>query len=63
MAVSKKSNRYERIIEQVFLSHYKKGDKKVAFSREELLRAAKKAGMQAPKRTGVACQAAIQPFG
>ena len=52
MAAIKKSNRYELIIEQVFLLHYKKGDKKVAFSREELLQAAKKAGMQIPKNIG-----------
>jgi len=52
MAANKKANRYERIIEQVFLSRYKKGDKKVAFSREELLQAAKNTGMQAPKNIG-----------
>jgi len=52
MAKIKKANRYERIIEQVFLSHYKSGDKRVAFSREELLLAAQKAGMQIPKNIG-----------
>lgn len=52
MAKERKANRYEQIIERVFLSHYKPGAKKVSFSREELLSAAAKAGLKPPKNIG-----------
>jgi len=47
-----KANRYSQIIEQVFLSHYKDGDKQVSFSRDELIRAAEKARIEPPKNLG-----------
>ncbi|MGA2975206.1 MAG: endonuclease [Spirochaetia bacterium] len=48
----KKANRYERIIEMVFFSHYRSGDKRVSFTREELLHAAQEAKIKVPKNIG-----------
>lgn len=52
MAKVKKANRYEQIIERVFLSHYSPGSKRFTFSRDELLSAAEDAGMAPPKNIG-----------
>ncbi len=48
----KKSNRYNRIIEQIFLNHYVKGATEVSFEREEIIQVAKKLGIDPPKNTG-----------
>jgi hypothetical protein len=48
-----KANRYSQIIETVFLSHYKAGDRKVSFSRDELIQAAEKVGIERPKTSGI----------
>lgn len=47
-----KANRYSQIIETVFLSHFKAGDHEVSFSRDELVRAAEKVGIERPKNLG-----------
>ncbi len=52
MAMGKKSNRYEQIMERVFLSHYTPGATRFTFSREELLNAADRAGLEPPKNIG-----------
>lgn len=49
---AKKSNRYEALIETIFLAHYRKGTKSIAFTREELLANAKSLGIQLPKNPG-----------
>jgi hypothetical protein len=45
-------NRYEKIIEQVFLSRYRSGDEKVPFEREDIERAARKLKLRLPKNLG-----------
>jgi len=47
-----KKNRYEQIIEKIFLSKYKKGTKKVAFEREDIVRMASELGIELPKNLG-----------
>lgn len=46
------SKRYQKIIEHVFLSHYKSGSKSVQFKRDDIVRAAKKLGIKLPKNLG-----------
>lgn len=44
--------RYQRIIEHIFLSHYKAGATSVPFKRDEIVRAARKLGVKLPKNLG-----------
>lgn len=39
------TNRYARIIEQIFLSRYRTGAEEVPFEREDIVRVAKKLGI------------------
>lgn len=45
-------NRYARIIERIFLSHYKEGAREVYFRREDIVRAAGELGIKLPKNIG-----------
>ena len=45
-------NRYEQIIERIFLAHYKRGSTQVTFNREEIGAVANKLGIQIPKNVG-----------
>jgi hypothetical protein len=45
-------NRYEQIIERIFLAHYKRGSKEVSFDREEIPKVAKRLGIEIPKNLG-----------
>lgn len=45
-------NRYAKIIEQIFLSKYKKGKREFLFERDELVRAAEKLEVTLPKNLG-----------
>jgi len=45
-------NRYERIIERIFVSHYKMGMVQVPFMRDEIERVAKKLRIKLPKNLG-----------
>lgn len=47
-----KANRYTRIIENIFLSNYKKGAIEVPFTREEIVGTAKELGIPLPKNLG-----------
>lgn len=47
-----KANRYSRIIEDIFLRHYRTGDSTVFFSREEIQRSASRLAIVAPKNLG-----------
>ena len=42
-------NRYEQIIERIFLAHYKRGSSEVIFDREEIPKIARKLGIEIPK--------------
>lgn len=44
--------RYDRIIEKVFLHHYREGATRLSFDREELVSAAEQLGISAPKNLG-----------
>ena len=46
------TNRYARIIERIFFSHYRTGTEQFAFSREEIVRVAKELGIKLPKNLG-----------
>ncbi len=46
------ANRYSRILERIFFSHYKKGSVSVAFLREEIETAATDLGIKLPKNLG-----------
>ena len=48
----KTQNRYSKIIEKIFFDHYKKGDTKIDFSREEIETAASKLQIDLPKNLG-----------
>ncbi|HUT57441.1 MAG TPA: endonuclease [Phycisphaerae bacterium] len=48
----KKRNRYEKIIERIFLSHYESGAEVVRFKRSEIAPAAKKLRIALPKNLG-----------
>jgi len=45
-------NRYAQIIEKIFLSKHKAGEREVAFEREDIERAAAKLGVELPKNLG-----------
>ena len=45
-------NRYARIIEDIFVSHYSEGASEIAFEREEIVRCAKKLHIKLPKNLG-----------
>lgn len=46
------TNRYSRIIEKIFLSHFKRGTEQFTFSRDEIVRVAKELGIRLPKNLG-----------
>jgi len=46
------SNRYSKLVENIFKQYYRKGDKEVAFVRDDLVRTAKKLGIKLPKNLG-----------
>lgn len=46
------TNRYARIIERIFFSHYRAGAEQFIFSREEIVRVAKELGIKLPKNLG-----------
>ena len=50
--MKKSSNRYQALIESIFLKKHHKGDKIVAFTREELLDAVNELGIKVPKNPG-----------
>ena len=45
-------NRYEQLIERIFLAHYKRGGKQVTFDREEIPKMANRLGIEIPKNLG-----------
>src|SRR5262249_3953136 len=45
-------NRYEQLIEKIFLAHYKQGSTEVIFEREEIPAMAKRLGIEIPKNLG-----------
>jgi hypothetical protein len=45
-------NRYEQLIEKIFLAHYKPGSTEVIFEREEIPAMAKRLGIEIPKNLG-----------
>jgi hypothetical protein len=45
-------NRYEQIIERIFLAHYKRGNTEVIFDREEIPKVAERLGIEIPKNLG-----------
>jgi len=47
-----KGNRYERLIEAVFLSHFRQGACEFEFDREEIVGAARRLGVRLPKNLG-----------
>ena len=47
-----KPNAYDQIISRVFNAHYRRGDERVDFSREELAEAARKLRISVPKNLG-----------
>jgi hypothetical protein len=47
-----RQNRYGQIIERIFLEKYKDGMTELSFSREDIVRVAKKIGMRLPKNLG-----------
>ncbi len=52
MSPEKNPNRYDKIIEKIFLKHYKRGMLAVPFSREEITQTAKELGIVLPKNLG-----------
>ncbi|MBN8246665.1 MAG: endonuclease [Verrucomicrobia bacterium] len=46
------SNRYSRILEQIFLGHHRQGDREVSFARDELVSVASSLGIPLPKNLG-----------
>jgi hypothetical protein len=50
--MKEKKNRYTQIIEEIFFAHFKKGDSRITFTREELIRTAKKLRVRLPKNLG-----------
>lgn len=48
----KASNRYEQIIERIFLSKYQEGMSEVDFVRQDIIDVALELGMEAPKNVG-----------
>ncbi|MBA2276736.1 MAG: endonuclease, partial [Chloroflexia bacterium] len=49
---ARRPNRYARIIERVFFSHYTDGSREVSFERDEFVRAAQDLGIALPKNVG-----------
>jgi hypothetical protein len=45
-------NRYEQIIERIFLAHYERGSKEVVFDRDEITAVANQLGIDIPKNLG-----------
>jgi hypothetical protein len=45
-------NRYEQLIERIFLAHYKRSSTEVTFQREEIPAMAKRLGIEIPKNLG-----------
>ena len=45
-------NRYVQIIERIFLSHFKEGQREIEFEREDIVRAADQLGVKLPKNLG-----------
>ncbi len=50
--MKEKKNRYTRIIEEIFFAHFKDGNVRVTFTREEFIRIAKKLKIALPKNLG-----------
>lgn len=50
--MAKNKNRYSKIIETIFLKHYKKNVKEIRFEREDLITTAKKLNIKAPNNIG-----------
>jgi len=48
----KSQNRYSKIIEKIFFDHYKKGDTKIDFTREEIEPSASSLKIDLPKNLG-----------
>lgn len=48
----KDQNRYTKIIERIFFSHYKKGAREVPFEREDIVRVSQELGVTLPKNLG-----------
>lgn len=46
------SNRYAKLIEDIFNQYYREGDQEVPFEREDLVRTAEKLGIKLPKNLG-----------
>ena len=46
------SNRYAKLIENIFNKYYREGDQEVAFEREDIVRTAKKLRIKLPKNLG-----------
>lgn len=51
-AQEKNPNRYSKIIEEIFFDHYRKGDTRIDFKREEIESAARKLKIVLPKNPG-----------
>ncbi len=52
ISMKEKKNRYTQILEKIFFAHFKKGSKRIAFSREEFVKTAKKLRIVLPKNLG-----------
>ena len=50
--MSKKSNRYQSLIEKVFFDRYEAGNKQIAFERNDLVKASKELQIALPKNLG-----------
>lgn len=50
--MTKSTNRYAQIIERIFLSHFRKGNREVEFKRDELEMVAHELGIKLPKNLG-----------
>jgi hypothetical protein len=46
------ANRYSKLIAAIFATHYREGSRELPFSRDELVKAAKRLGIQLPKNLG-----------
>lgn len=47
------SNRYAKLIENIFNKYYREGDQEVAFEREDLVRTAKNFGLNCQRTLGM----------
>jgi len=50
--MKEKKNRYTQILEKIFFAHFKKGSRRIAFSREEFVKTAKNLRIVLPKNLG-----------